>query len=201
MEQEYLELLKRHQKLRSNGKSLWSEDPTKFGKLMSYKTLIIEHYQWINRDIYFKLINDFLCKKIDIEEYTLEFYRLPYEASGFLKELESDLERLILFKPIPCPIIFSTSMRYLNDDCRDYEYDPGICEISGEELIQTMREILIDIQGDPTKVPDRYRRHNVPKEPESMEKTLLYSQGDPTKAFDRCEEWGTILELKSEYFD
>jgi hypothetical protein len=193
MNQEFLDLFKRHQELRSKGGSLNVKNPTEFTTYLDYTVLISDHFDWLNRKSYFEVVNNFSSKKIDVDEYVSQFLALRYKSSALVKELYLDLERLKIFEPIKCPQIFALSMDYLYNGCTAYDPNPDEEELSEKELIQLTREILIDIQGDPTKVPDCYKFDGIPREPwepKSKEKTRLYSQGDPTKAFDRYKEWG-----------
>jgi hypothetical protein len=193
MNQEFLDLFKRQQELRSKGGSLCTKNPTEYTTYLEYLVLISNHFDWLNRNSYFEVVNNFSSKKIDVHEYVSQFIALHSKSSALLRELCLDFERLKIFEPIKSPRIFARSMEYLYNGCTAYDPNPDEEELSEKELTQLTREILIDIQGDPTKVPDCYKFEGIlrePWEPKSKEKTRLYSQGDPTKAFDRYKEWG-----------
>jgi hypothetical protein len=142
MDKEYLELLKRDQKLGEEGRSLWSENEEESSIFLRYQGKIFKHFEWLNRKRYFDVINEFLSKKIDIQEYINTILSIEYETRRLGEYLISDFERLKIFEPISCPTVFSTSLSCLNSDCKNY-----VCkQISEEELIESTKRIFLIIK-------------------------------------------------------
>ena len=60
---------------------------------------LLDHFKWEQKDRYFLLITNFLDKKINIDQYICQLFKLEYEIQNLVKELKLDFEKLKEFKP------------------------------------------------------------------------------------------------------
>ena len=149
MEVNYLKLLKYEKELKSKGKSLSKENEQDYKKLLKYEVSFLDHFKWEQKDRYFLLITNFLDKKIDIDQYICQLFKLEYEIQNLVEELKLDFEKLKEFKPNSVSKGFSKLIEELSSDCRIFEPDPDLrddFEISETQLINGLREIFLQIQ-------------------------------------------------------
>lgn len=149
MEVNYLKLLKYEKELKSKGKSLSKENEQDYKKLIKYEVSLLDHFKWEQKDRYFLLITNFLDKKIDIDQYICQLFKLEYEIQNLVEELKLDFEKLKEFKPNSVSKGFSKLIEELCSDCRIFEPDPDLrddFEISETQLINDLREIFLQIQ-------------------------------------------------------
>lgn len=95
------------------------------------------------------MITNFLDKKIDIDQYICQLFKLEYEIQNLVEELKLDFEKLKEFKPNSVSKGFSRLIEDLSSDCRIFELDPDLrddFEISETQLINGLREIFLQIQ-------------------------------------------------------
>lgn len=152
MDVNYLKLLKYANELKSKGKSRSEEDRQNYKKLIRYEVTILDHFTWEQKDRYFLLINNFLDKKIDIDQYISQLFKLEYEIQNLVEELKLDFEKLKEFKPNSVSKGFGKLTEELCSDCRVFEPDPDLrddFEISETQLINGLRENFLQIQEYP----------------------------------------------------
>ena len=95
------------------------------------------------------MITNFLDKKINIDQYICQLFKLEYEIQNLVEELKLDFEKLKEFKPNSVSKGFSKLIEELCSDCRIFEPDPDLqddFEISETQLINGLREIFLQIQ-------------------------------------------------------
>lgn len=149
MEVNYLKLLKYEKELKLKGKSLSKENEQDYKKLLKYEVSLLDHFKWEQKDRYFLLITNFLDKKINIDQYICQLFKLDYEIQNLVEELKLDFEKLKEFKPNSVSKGFSKLIEELCSDCRIFEPDPDLqddFEISETQLINGLREIFLQIQ-------------------------------------------------------
>jgi hypothetical protein len=149
MEVNYLKLLKYEKELKSKGKSLSKENEQDYKKLLKYEVSLLDHFKWEQKDRYFLLITNFLDKKIDIDQYICQLFKLGYEIQNLVEELKLDFEKLKEFKPNSVSKGLSKLIEKLCSDCRVVEPDPnlrGDFEISETQLINSLRKKFLQIQ-------------------------------------------------------
>ena len=149
MEIDYLKLLKYDKELRLKGKSLSKENEKDYRKLLKYEVTLLDHFNWKQKDQYFLLITNFLDKKIDINEYISQLFKLESEIQNLVEELKLDFEKLKEFKPNSVSKGFSKLIEELCSDCRIFEPDPDLrddFDVSETQLRNGLREIFLKIQ-------------------------------------------------------
>ena len=73
---EHIELLNYQQELKKQNKSLRTQDPIKYAKLLKYSSIINEYLHWSQKNEYLQLIKDFLNSKIDGNEFDKKFSKM-----------------------------------------------------------------------------------------------------------------------------
>ena len=73
---EHIQFLKYQQELKKQNKSLRTQDPIKYSKLLKYSARISEYLHWSQKDEYLQLIKDFLNSKIDGKEFDKKFSKM-----------------------------------------------------------------------------------------------------------------------------
>lgn len=94
-------LLKRSQYLKKQGKSLFRENPKEDFELSKYNITVEEHIFWQDRYQVASLMEDFLNRKINGEEFCDGVYGLRWKLINSCKKFNIDLgsERLKDFQP------------------------------------------------------------------------------------------------------
>ena len=87
--------MKESKKLRQQGKSLWDYDKAKNEELTQYIMLLYDDIFWQSRDQYLQILESFISRSIDAEEFIQKFGQLRgpnIEASNMReKNLESEM--------------------------------------------------------------------------------------------------------------
>jgi hypothetical protein len=99
----HIELLKRAQELKNQGKLLFHENPEEDAELLQYDVVVERHIIWQDRDQIALLMEDFLNQKIDGEEMCGRVYgirrTLRNKVEKFQLELISNSEKMNDFQP------------------------------------------------------------------------------------------------------
>jgi len=74
--EEHIYLLNYQQELKKQNKSLITQDPIKYSKLLKYSVRISEYLHWSQKNDYLQLIRDFLNYKIDGKEFDKKFSKM-----------------------------------------------------------------------------------------------------------------------------
>ena len=93
----FLKLVKKEIKLKKLGKYLNTEEKL---ELLKYKCIIDEENNWQDRDLYLKIINDFVKKNINAQEFEDKFGDLRKKNA---KLLETKIQEAILEDDIYIP--------------------------------------------------------------------------------------------------
>lgn len=149
MEEDYLKLLKYDEKLKLKGRILSKESEEKYKKLINYKVILLDHFKWQQKDHYFLLLTHFLDKKIDIDEYIEQLFKLEQETQNLVEELKLDFEKLKKFEPNLSSKKFSKFIEELCSDCRIFEPNSDLrddFDISEKQLRNGVKKIFLEIQ-------------------------------------------------------
>jgi len=149
MDRKYLELLKYEQALNVNGKSLSIENEPDYIKLITYEINFFDHFKWKKRNQYFSLITNLLEKRINIDQYITQLFKLENEIQNLVEELKLDLDKLQEFEPNLVSKGFSKPIADLCSDCRIFEPDSNLredYELSETQIVNNLREIFLQIQ-------------------------------------------------------
>jgi hypothetical protein len=74
--QRHIQLLKRSQDFKNQGKSFYSESPEESLELSHYNVAVEQHIFWQQRDKVAELMQDFLNRKIDGQEFSSKVFGL-----------------------------------------------------------------------------------------------------------------------------
>ena len=89
-----LKLLKQRKILKKEGKFFWDCDKAKSNQLFRYLILLNDQIFWENRNKYCQILDLFIRKKISLDEFCHQFYRLRAlnisEAQMWEKSLEEE---------------------------------------------------------------------------------------------------------------
>ena len=91
--QEFLELLQYSNELLKNNKFLYKEDPEKSIKLSIFLARIEDNLHLRQKDNYIDLMERFLNKKIDAEDFSFFFIAQYDTINRTLSEMEQDFEK------------------------------------------------------------------------------------------------------------
>ena len=87
-----LKLMRESEKLRQQGKLLWNYDKTKYKELTRYCTFLWDDIFWQSRNQYLQIIESFISRKIDGEEFANQFGNLRGENMNASDMREANLE-------------------------------------------------------------------------------------------------------------
>jgi len=128
-QQRHIQLLKRSQDFKNQGKSFYKESPEESLELSNYNVAVQHHLFWEQRFKVSKLMQDFLHRKIDGEEFSSSVFglrrnlRIAYDQ--FILELSA--EKVKDFQPDPrtkkLSGFFTGLFCYCDDFMEDYEND------------------------------------------------------------------------------
>ncbi len=71
-----LELMKESEKLSQEGKFLWDSDKVKYEELSQYLVLLSDEIFWNSRKKYLQIVESFVRKSINVDEFMQQFGQL-----------------------------------------------------------------------------------------------------------------------------
>ena len=139
----YIKLLKRSEDLKNLGKSFYQESKDEYLELSKYEGAIQSYLYWKSRTLFVLLMEKFVNKIINGEEFSNSFLelrqRLIYECDGFLKELGS--EKLKNFQLDPRSYGFVSLISFLRAECDNFSED-----YQNEEFYDSIKDCFLKLQ-------------------------------------------------------
>lgn len=145
----YLELLSNQRELESKGKIFAQENEKDYRILIKYEVRLWDHFEWESRQTFRQLVDNFLTRKITMDQYIEELFEIERKIRIQIETLKLDFDKLKKFEPSPASQGFSKFIEELNSDCRVFEPNPDLrdeFEISEQELRNNTKEILLQLQ-------------------------------------------------------
>ncbi len=138
----HIELLKRLQDLKNQGKSFYQESEDEYLELSKYEGAIQSYIHWKGRTLFVLLMEKFVNRIISGEEFSDSFLelrqRLIYECDGFLKELGS--EKLKDFQIDPRSTGFCSLISFLRAECYNFSED-----YQNEEFYYSIKDCFLKL--------------------------------------------------------
>ena len=126
---EHIHFLNYQQELKKQNKSLRTQDPIKYSKLLQYSARINEYLHWSQKNEYLQLIKNFLNSKIDGKEFDKKFSKMVTVIEKKSSLLFQNYEELKRIEPSPRSLGFGKwiSEIYLccNEFYEDYDLNKG----------------------------------------------------------------------------
>jgi hypothetical protein len=139
----HIELLKRLQDLKNQGKSFYQESKDEYLELSKYEGAIQSYIYWKSRTLFVLLMEKFVNRIISGEEFSDSFLelrqRLIYECDGFVKELGS--EKLKDFQLDPRSNGFGSLISFLRAECDNFSED-----YQKEEFYNSIKDCFLKLQ-------------------------------------------------------
>ena len=139
----YIELLKRLQDLKNQGKSFYRESKNEYLELSKYQGAIQSYIYWESRALLVLLMEKFVNRTINGEEFSDSFLelrqRLIHECDGFLKKLGS--ENLKDFQLDPRSNRFGSLISFLRAECDNFSEDH-----QKEEFYDSIKDCFLRLQ-------------------------------------------------------
>lgn len=139
----HIELLKRLQDLKNQGKSFYQESKDEYLELSKYEGAIQSYIYWKSRTLFVLLMGKFVNRMISGEEFSDSFLelrqRLIYECDGFLKELGS--EKLKDFQLDSRSKGFGSLVSFLRAECDNFSED-----YQKEEFYDSIKDCFLKLQ-------------------------------------------------------
>ena len=126
---EHIQFLKYQQELKKQNKSLITQDPIKYSKLLKYSVRISEYLHWSQKNEYLQLVKNFLNFKIDGKKFDKKFSKMVIAIEEKSSLLFQEYEKLKRIEPSPRSLGFGEwiSKIYLccNEFYEDYDLNEG----------------------------------------------------------------------------
>lgn len=90
--QRFLELIKEGQKRKNHGKHFWDFDKWKRLELNKYIILFESQIFWSSRQEYCKILDLFISKKINADDFSNQFFDIRWSNSNATDELKKSFE-------------------------------------------------------------------------------------------------------------
>ena len=100
-QQRHIELLKRLQDFKNQGKNLFIENPEEDSELSKYNIAVEEQVFWTHREDFFLLMKNFLDNILDFDEFETAFSLLYRRTSKEVDMFIIDLKQIEKFQPSP----------------------------------------------------------------------------------------------------
>ena len=100
-QQRHIELLKRLQDFKNQGKNLFIENPEEDSELSKYNIAVEEQVFWTHREDFFLLMKNFLDNILDFDEFETAFSLLYWRTSKEVDMFIIDLKQIEKFQPSP----------------------------------------------------------------------------------------------------
>lgn len=148
---EFFELLNYSNELKSVNDSLKTKNPVKFEKLFEFLVILENNLHLKNKDLYLKLLNDFLNQLIDTDDFSMEFMGLYENINSQLIQLELEPEKnetlfLNLFATQPNQKI-ARLLALIYGDCDNFGLIPESKITDEIELRQHVQEVLTEFEN------------------------------------------------------
>jgi len=122
---ELFKLLKSSNKLKNNGKTLRKENPKDYTELLNFLVKIERNLHLKQKDVYIELIEMFLNKKINGEDFTFYFIATHDNVNQTLCEMQQDFEKrfddLLDLSIENEKYQIGSSFMFMYDYCDDYD--------------------------------------------------------------------------------
>ena len=139
----HIELLKRLQDLKNQGKSFYQKSKDEYLELSKYEGAIQSYIYWKSRTLFVLLMGKFVNRMISGEEFSDSFLelrqKLIYECDGFLKELGS--EKLKDFQLDSRSKGFGSLVSFLRAECDNLSED-----YQKEEFYDSIKDCFLKLQ-------------------------------------------------------
>ena len=139
----HIQLLKRLQDLKNQGKSFYQESKDEYLELSKYEGAIQSYIYWKSRTLFVLLMEKFVTRIISGEEFSDSFLelrqRLIYECDSFIKELGS--EKLKDFQLDPRSNGFGSLISFLRAECDNFSED-----YQNEEFYDSIKDCFLKLQ-------------------------------------------------------
>ena len=139
----HIQLLKRFQDLKNQGKSFYQESTDEYLELSKYEGAIQSYIYWKSRTLFVLLMEKFVNRIISGEEFSNSFLQLRqkliYECDGFIKELDS--EKLKDFQLDPRSNGFGSLISFLRAECDNFSEDS-----QNEEFYDSIKDCFLKLQ-------------------------------------------------------
>ena len=100
-QQRHIELLKRLQDFKNQGKNLFIENPEEDSELSKYNIAVEEQVFWTHREDFFLLMKNFLDNILDFDEFETAFSLLYRKTTEEVDMFIIDLKQIEKFQPSP----------------------------------------------------------------------------------------------------
>ena len=114
----HIELLKRSQDLKNQGKNLFRENPEAYSELLNYEIAIEEQVFWTHRGEFFLVMKDFLDNILNFDEFETAFSLLYRKTREEFDIFVIDLKEIEKFQPSTRSDRFAG---YINGIFREFE--------------------------------------------------------------------------------
>ena len=139
----HIELLKRLQDLKNQGKLFYQESKDEYLELSKYEGAIQSYIYWKSRTLFVLLMGKFVNRMISGEEFSDSFLelrqRLIYECDGFLKQ--SGSEKLKDFQLDSRSKGFGSLVSFLRAECDNFSED-----YQKEEFYDSIKDCFLKLQ-------------------------------------------------------
>jgi len=139
----HIQLLKRSQSFKNQGKSFYQESTDEYLELSKYEGTIQSYIYWKSRTLFVLLMEKFVNRIISGEEFSDSFLqlrqRLVYECDGFIKELGS--EKLKDFQLDLRSNGFGSLISFLRAECDNFSED-----YQKEEFYNSIKDCFLKLQ-------------------------------------------------------
>ena len=139
----HLQLLKRSQDLKNQGKSFYQESTDEYLELSKYEGTIQSYIYWKSRTLFVLLMEKFVNRIISGEEFSDSFLqlrqRLISECDSFIKELGS--KKLKDFQLDPRSNGFGSLISFLRAECDNFSEDS-----ENEEFYDSIKDCFLKLQ-------------------------------------------------------
>ena len=89
----YFELVEQEKGIEKQGKYFFNENKKDYLKLLKCRSILHQQWKYEQRQNYFELMDDYLNKKFDAENFNLLFYRIWFKNRDQSTLLEQDFRR------------------------------------------------------------------------------------------------------------
>lgn len=150
--QEFFELLEYSDKLRKNNKFLFKEDPKRSIKLSEFLAIIEENLHLRQKDKYIELMEIFLNKKIDAENFSFCFIAKYDSINETLRKMQQDFEKK--FDELSDLLIENTNKKYnigmalmlMYDQCDEFDLNSNLSITDEANLRNSVKMLLSELK-------------------------------------------------------
>ena len=143
-----MELLTYSNELKKNNRDLRMEDPEKFNVLLKFLVRIERNLNYLEKETYISLIQDFLGGEVTAEDFSYIFPRIYHGANEKLSQMKKEESSKLKDLLEPSRFELGELLVEMYGACDGFSLDPEVATSDETELKNCAEALLLKLQEE-----------------------------------------------------